>query len=154
MYILNKINGFQDKKQSMWNTKRITKKHVLQWWRHQKVKASNYLPRRIGKSISIYTHNSFIFYIKNVKFQLKEFLNVMEFINAFNNCMETILSATDSSNIYYAKEFVIEFLASLTENDNEINIQTEIVDFLLKVKFFILITVIELCTGAKKTHTL
>ncbi len=57
----------------------------------------------------------------------------MDFVNEFNNCMQTVLSAPDSSSIYYVKEIVVDFLASLVKNENEINIQHDLIDFILKV---------------------
>ena len=60
----------------------------------------------------------------------------MDFVSEFNNCMQTVLSAPDSSNIYYVREFVIDYLASLVESESEIGIQHELVNFLLKVILF------------------
>ena len=62
----------------------------------------------------------------------------MDFVNEFNDCMQTLLCASACANTYYVKEFVVEYLASLTDNENESNIQHDIIDFLLKVTYYIL----------------
>jgi hypothetical protein len=63
----------------------------------------------------------------------EEFLIAMDFVNEFNNCLQILLSLNDSTNVHFVKQFVIEFLASLTGSDNEKNIQHDVIDFLLKV---------------------
>ena len=63
----------------------------------------------------------------------EEFLITMDFVNEFNNCLQTLLSLNDSTNVHFVKQFVIEYLASLTCSDNEKNIQHDVIDFLLKV---------------------
>lgn len=63
----------------------------------------------------------------------EEFLIIMDFVNEFNNCVQTLLSLNDNANVHFVKQFVIEYLASLNENNNEKNIQHDVIDFLLKV---------------------
>jgi len=63
----------------------------------------------------------------------EEFLIIMDFVNEFNNCVQTLLSLNDNANVHFVKQFVIEYLASLNENNNEKNIQHDAIDFLLKV---------------------
>lgn len=58
------------------------------------------------------------------------------FINEFSKLIQNFLILPQSANIHFINQFIIKFLLSLIENEEEIKIQKQIVLLILKVLFF------------------